>query len=235
MLVVGAGGLGAPAILALAHAGIGTLGIVDDDEVERSNLHRQILFRDADVGRPKTEALAAAIARENKLISVEAHPTRFLPHNAVELAEMYDLVVEGSDNFPTKFLVADACAIAKRPVVHASALRWIGTAFAVAALGAPCYRCLFEDLPPDDAPNCATAGVIGPVVGVVGALQADLALGLLDGENVAGQLVSFDGRSEAVRRRTITARKSCALCGTAENKHISTIKLSRYTAASHLP
>lgn len=232
MLVVGAGGLGAPAILALVHGGVGTIGVVDDDEVERTNLHRQILFRDADVGRPKTEALEAAIRRISKAISrpvvVEPHVTRFLPYNAVDLAGMYDLVLEGSDNFPTKFLVADACHLAGRPVVHAAAIRWVGTALAVSAQGGPCYRCLFEDIPLGEAPSCATAGVIGPVVGVVGALQADLALRVLDGEDVGGHLASFDGRSETIRRRAITPRKSCALCGSPEKQRISSIDLARY-------
>jgi molybdopterin/thiamine biosynthesis adenylyltransferase len=234
VLVVGAGGLGAPAILALAHAGIGTIGIVDDDEVEKTNLHRQILFRESDVGRPKGEAAKAAITRINKGISIEVHPTRFLPHNAIELASMYDLIVEGSDNFPTKFLVADAACLSKRAVVHAAAVRWVGTALAVSAAGAPCYRCVFEDVPKGDAPNCATAGVIGPVVGVVGALQADLALRMIDGEDVAGTLVSFDGRSETIRRHRVAARKSCALCGTPEspkNERISNVESIRYGTA----
>lgn len=223
-------------ILALAHAGIGTIGIVDDDEVEKTNLHRQILFRESDVGTSKSEAVRAAITRINKAISIEVHNTRFLPHNAIELASMYDLIVEGSDNFPTKFLVADAAHLAERPVVHAAAVRWVGTALAVSAKGAPCYRCVFEDIPKGDAPNCATAGVIGPVVGIVGALQADLALKMIDGEKVAGTLVSFDGRSNAIRRRAFAARKSCALCGTAENPEkndrISRVETIRYGTAT---
>ena len=215
VLVVGAGGLAAPTVLALAHAGIGTVGLVDDDEVEKTNLHRQILFRESDVGAPKTEALKAAIERENGRIHVEVHPTRFLPPNAVDLASMYDLVVEGSDNFPTKFLAADACHIAKKPIVHASALRWIGTVLAVGPAGRPCYRCLFEDIPKGDAPNCATAGVIGPVVGVVGALQADLALKIVDmstngakADAPFGELVTFDGKTEEIRRRRIAPRRA---------------------------
>ncbi len=239
VLVVGAGGLGAPAMLALAHAGIGTIGIVDDDEVEKTNLHRQILFRESDVGRPKGEAARAAITRLNKAISIEVHPTRFLPHNAIELASMYDLIVEGSDNFPTKFLVADAACLAKRAVVHAAAVRWVGTALAVSAAGAPCYRCVFEDIPKGDAPNCATAGVVGPIVGVVGALQADLALRMIDGDDVAGTLVSFDGRSETIRRHKVAPRKSCALCGpvtpesteSPKNERISNVESIRYGTA----
>ena len=237
VLVVGAGGLGAPVLMALAHARVGTIGIVDDDDVEKTNLHRQILFRERDVGRQKGEAAKDTINRINEGISIELHPTRFLPHNAIELASMYDLVIEGSDNFPTKFLVADACYLANVPVVHAAAVRWVGTALAVSAIGAPCYRCVFEDIPSGDAPNCATAGVIGPVVGIVGALQADLALRIIDGENVLGTLVSFDGRSNATRRRTVARRKSCVLCGaeasdTPKNQRISSIEMIRYATVT---
>jgi molybdopterin/thiamine biosynthesis adenylyltransferase len=236
VLVVGVGGLGAPVLLALAHAGVGVIGIVDDDEVEKTNLHRQILFRESDVGKSKGEAARAAIARINKGISIELHSTRFLPHNATELAGTYDLIVEGSDNFPTKFLVADAAHLAKRAVVHAAAVRWVGTALAVSAEGGPCYRCVFEDIPRGDAPNCATAGVIGPVVGIVGALQADLALKMIDGEDVAGTLVSFDGRANVIRRRNVARRNSCALCGGAPNdpkfERISHVEAIRYGTAT---
>lgn len=233
MLVVGAGGLGAPVMLTLARAGIGAVGIVDDDEVERTNLHRQILFRDGDVGTSKIEAAARAIRRENGSISVETHPTRFLPHNGVELAKMYDVVLEGSDNFPTKFLVADACHIARRPVVHASALGWIGTVLAVGPTGGPCYRCIFEDIPRGEAPNCATAGVLGPVVGVVGAIQADLALRFVDGGDPRGSIVTFDGKSERIRKRTVSPRKSCLLCGPTaseneKNRQIRDVSVARY-------
>ncbi len=235
VLVVGAGGLAAPVVLVLAHAGIGTIGIVDDDEVEITNLHRQILFRESDVGRPKHEALSEAIARENGSIHVELHPTRFLPSNAMDLASMYDVVIEGSDNFPTKFLTADACRLAAKPVVHASALRWIGTVLAVGPAGRPCYRCLFEDIPRGDAPSCATAGVIGPVVGVVGALQADLALRIVDLSTKShpegapfGELVTFDGKTEELRRRRVAPRSSCVLCGDEKKRQIREVTMARY-------
>ncbi|MBX3230239.1 MAG: HesA/MoeB/ThiF family protein [Labilithrix sp.] len=224
VLVVGIGGLGCPAAMALARAGVGTLGIADDDAVDVTNLHRQILFSDEDVGKSKVDVAAERLGADGA--DVERHETRLLPHNAVELVRRYDLVVEGSDNFATKFLTADACRIARRPVVHAAAVRWHGTALAVGAEARPCYRCLFEDVPLEDAPNCAEAGVIGPVVGVVAAAQADLALRLLAGEDAGGELFTFDGKSLAHRRRRIGRRPDCPLCGDAER--ITDIQPTRY-------
>ena len=226
VLVVGCGGLGCPAAIVLARAGVGVLGLADDDAVERSNLHRQILFDDADVGAPKVEAAARALRVHAPGLEVRMHPTRLLPGNAVELVSQYDVVVEGSDNFATKFLTADACLMAGVPVVHAAAVRWLGTVLAVAGTGRPCYRCLFEDLPLGDAPNCAEAGVVGPVVGIVAAAQADLALAMIDGLDVAGTLVTFDGREESYRRRIIRARGECPLCG--DRRAIRTIEAKRY-------
>jgi molybdopterin/thiamine biosynthesis adenylyltransferase len=215
VLVVGVGGLGCPATIALARAGIGTIGLADDDLVDVSNIHRQILFDDADVGRSKVRAAAARIRTLAPEARLELHETRLLPVNAVELVSQYDLVVEGSDNFATKFLATDACALAKRPIVHAAAVRWHGTALAVGPHGGPCYRCLFEDVPLENAPNCAEAGVVGPMVGVVAAAQADLALSALAGESVFGELFTFDGKTLASRRRRIARRSSCPLCGDA--------------------
>jgi adenylyltransferase/sulfurtransferase len=215
VLVVGVGGLGCPAALALASAGVGTVGLCDDDAVERSNLHRQILFDDADVGSSKLDAAARALVAAVPDVTLQLHRGRLLPDCALSVVREYDVVVEGSDNFATKFLAADACALAGVPVVHASAVRWIGTVLAVGARQRPCYRCLFEDLPGGDAPNCAEAGVMGPVVGIVAAAQVDLALSMLDGEQPEGQLWTFDGRTDVMRRRTIRSRRDCPLCGAA--------------------
>lgn len=212
-LLVGVGGLGCPAAMALSRAGIGVLGLCDDDVVERANLHRQILFTDNDVGKPKVQAAAEALKGLAPDLHVNVHSHRLLPENAVELVGAYDVVLEGSDNFATKFLTADACALAGVPVVHASAVRWIGTVMSVGAEGKPCYRCLFEDIPPDGAANCAEAGVMGPVVGIVSAIQVDLALALLEGKPVEGELVTFDGRLDQVRRRSVRPRSGCSLCG----------------------
>lgn len=228
VLLVGVGGLGCPSALVLARAGVASIAIADDDVVEETNLHRQILFDEADVGAPKAEVAARALERLASREGFQAFAigSRFLPHNAVQLAQSADVVVEGSDNFATKFLVADACAIAGVPVVHAAAVRWGGTVLAVGPRGGPCYRCLFEDIPREGAPNCADAGVIGPMVGVVAALQADLALALIEGEPVEGTLVTFDGLTDALRRRTISTREDCALCGRAQR--IDRIDASRY-------
>ncbi len=216
VLLVGVGGLGCPAAMALVQAGVTRLGLCDDDEVERTNLHRQILFAEADVGTLKVEAAARALRAMTPGLELTLHRGRLLPDEAVALVREYDVVLEGSDNFPTKFLAADACMLAGVPVIHASAVRWVGTALAVGARGRPCYRCLFEDvLPAEDAPGCAEAGVMGPVVGVIAAAQVDLALALVDGREVGGVLVTFDGRTEALRRRTVSARGDCALCGDA--------------------
>jgi molybdopterin/thiamine biosynthesis adenylyltransferase len=228
VLVVGAGGLGCPALLALAHAGVGTVGLCDDDVVERANLHRQILFDERDVGTPKLDAAARALGAIAPALHLRLHRTRLLPGTASALVREYDVVVEGSDNFATKFLAADACALARVPVVHGSAVRWIGTALAVGAGGGPCYRCLFEDLPPDGATSCAEAGVMGPVVGIVAAAQVDLALALLDGLPVGGQLVTFDGRPGRLRRRNVPGRADCPLCG--REPSIRVLEEARYTS-----
>ena len=240
VLLVGVGGLGCPAALVLARAGVGRIGLCDDDEVERSNLHRQILFGEADVGSMKLEAAARVLRERCKPAAPEAvepqirlHPIRLLPDNALSLVREYDIVLEGSDNFATKFLTADACALAGVAVVHASAVRWIGTALAVGAVGRPCYRCLFEDVPEENAPNCAEAGILGPVAGVVAAAQVDLALALLDGSPVEGHLITFDGRTDVLRRRTISRRADCPLCGGSTRARIDRIEPERYVSPAY--
>jgi len=232
-LVVGVGGLGCPVALALAEAGLGRIVLCDDDLVDSTNLHRQILFDEADVGTDKLDAAERALYRLGaRPGSVELVRSRFLPDNARELARSVDVVIEGADNFATKFLCADACFLEGRPVVHGAAVRLRATVLCVAGTGAPCYRCLFEDLPNGAAaPNCAEAGVLGPVVGFAGALMADRALSVLLGDrSVFGNLVSFDGKTDRVRQLTLAARAGCALCS--RERNIDTIRYDRYTAAS---
>jgi molybdopterin/thiamine biosynthesis adenylyltransferase len=249
VLLVGIGGLGCPAALALASSGVGVIGLCDDDEVDRSNLHRQILFGESDVGTMKLDAAARFLSQKFAQSRLEGgeprqrtaradvaaptlrmHPTRLLPDNAVALVREYDVVLEGSDNFATKFLTADACAIAGVAVVHASAVRWVGTALAVGPVGCPCYRCLFEDVLGENAPNCAEAGILGPVAGIVAAAQVELALALIDGEAVEGHLVTFDGRTDVFRRRIISRRADCPLCGPSSSAHIDRIEPERYVS-----
>ncbi len=232
-LVVGVGGIGCPAAVMLARAGVGIIGLCDEDSVDATNLHRQIFFSesDAEAGKAKVDAAAQVLRSASPLVDVRIHRFRLLPDNAVDLVRQYDVVLEGADNFATKFLAADACMLAGVPVVHASAVRWVATALAVGSRGAPCYRCLFEDAPRGGAEGCSEAGVMGPVVGVIAAAQVDLALTLLDsgGQEGEGELVTFDGRTEALRRRRIAARTDCALCG--EPRRIRRITPQAYAPA----
>jgi len=232
-LVVGVGGLGCPVALALAEAGLGRIVLCDDDLVDATNLHRQILFDETDVGTHKLSAAERALYRRGaRPGSIELVHSRYLPDNARELSRSVDIVLEGADNFATKFLCADACFLEQRPVVHGAAVRLRATVLCVAPTGAPCYRCLFEDLPRGAAaPNCAEAGVLGPVVGFAGALMADRALSVLLGDqSVFGNLVSFDGKADRVRELSLSARARCALCSA--ERSISSIDYDRYTAAS---
>jgi molybdopterin/thiamine biosynthesis adenylyltransferase len=228
------GGLGCPAALALAQAGVGTLVLADDDTVDVTNLHRQILFSDDDVGHDKLDAANRALRRAcpGEVPLIELARTRLLPDNARALVRTVDVVVEGADNFATKFLAADACHLERRPVVHGSAVRAVATVWAVAGDGAPCYRCLFEDLPGDEAqPNCAEAGVLGPVVGFAGALMADLALRLIMGDaDATGRVHTYDGRADQLRSVAVTARRTCPLCG--ETPTILNTDETRYLGTS---
>ncbi len=230
VLIIGAGGLGCPAALALVEAGVGRVALADDDQVELTNLHRQVLYDDGDVGRDKLDAALETLSHHaapgQKL---EAIRTRLLPENARELVRPFDIVLEGADNFATKFLAADACHLEHRPLVHGAAVRFRATVWCVAPEGAPCYRCLFEDLPAtDDALTCAEAGVMGPVVGLAGALMADLALSALRGEPRCGTLFSYDGLTDRLREVPVAARRSCPLCGPTAT--ISAIDELCYTA-----
>jgi molybdopterin/thiamine biosynthesis adenylyltransferase len=229
VLVVGLGGLGCPVASILARVPNLELWLCDDDVVELSNLHRQILYAEADVGRDKLDAaqqalILAGVAPE-RLVPVRS---RLLPENARQLVRSVDLVIEGSDNFATKFLAADAAHLEARPIVHGAAVRWVATAWAVAATGAPCYRCLFEDVPPGAQQGCSEAGVMGPVVGFCGALMADLALRVLAGDASAfGSLYTYDGHPDRLRSVRASPRPDCALCGPSAS--ISQIQEARYT------
>lgn len=226
-LVVGVGGLGCPAALALVRAGVGRVVLADDDLVEEANLHRQILFGPGDVGRPKLDAARRTLlGRGGTERGLELHHGRLLPDCARDLVRSVDVVLEGSDNFATKFLAADACFLEQRAVVHGAAIRWHGTAWLVLPTGAPCYRCLFEDVPVGAQQGCAEAGVMGPVVGLVGALMADLALRFLVGDTeAAGRVLSYDGKADRLRATPVAPRPACPLCA---ERRIADLTESRY-------
>lgn len=211
VLVVGAGGLGAPAIQYLAAAGVGTIGVVDDDVVSLSNLQRQVIHGTDAVGRPKVESAREAVARLNPHVTVETHETRLTPENALELVSAYDIVADGSDNFATRYTVSDACFYAKKPLVTAAVGQFDGsiTTLKPHLSGAdgkpnPTYRCLFPAPPPEGVlPTCAQAGVLGALTGVVGSMQAlEVIKEIVDfGESLVGRLVLYDARS--LRMETI--------------------------------
>lgn len=202
VLVIGAGGLGAPVLEYLAAAGVGTLGIVDDDVVSLSNLQRQVIHDTDAVGKPKTESAAVAIRRINPNVAVRPHTTRLTAANAADLVRGYDVIVDGSDNFETRYVLADACAAEKRPLVHASVARFDGSLTVLTPYrnlpdGYPCpsYRDLFPETPPEGlVPSCAEAGVLGALTGVMGTLQALEAIKLITGigEPLVGRLLLYD-------------------------------------------
>lgn len=217
VLVIGAGGLGSPLVLYLAAAGIGTIGIVDDDQVELSNLQRQIAHTTGRIGAPKAESAAESARAINPEARVDIHPFRLSAENALELVSRYDLVCDGTDNFPTRFLVADACVLARRTLVSAAVLRFDGqlSVFKPHA-GGPCYRCLYpEPPPPGMVPSCSEAGVLGAVTGVMGTLQATEVLKeiLGIGESLSGRLLVWDALATRFRSVKLRPDPDCALCG----------------------
>lgn len=217
VLCVGAGGLGSPVAIYLAAAGVGEIGIVDDDRVDFSNLQRQILHGTSDVGRSKTESAAARLAEINPEVRVVRHEARFAAANAAAIAAPYDLVVDGTDNFPTRYLSNDLAFLTKKPNVYGSIYRFEGQVSVFAPhLGGPCYRCLFPEPPsPGLVPSCAEGGVLGILPGIVGAMQANEAVKLLlgIGEPLVGRLVHFDALSFRFREIKLRRDPACALCG----------------------
>lgn len=222
VLLVGAGGLGSPAGLYLAAAGIGTIGIVDADTVELSNLQRQVLHGTAAVGRPKTDSARARLEDLNPQVTVETHPVRLSSSNALDLLARYDFALDGSDNFPTRYLVNDASILLGKPYVYGSIFRFDGQVSVFGAKGGPCYRCLFSEPPPPDlVPNCAEAGVIGVLPGLVGSLQTLEAIKLIlgVGESLVGRLLLVDALRVRFRELAVRRDPACALCGDAPTVH----------------
>ena len=219
VLVIGAGGLGSPLILYLAAAGVGTIGVVDDDTVDLSNLQRQVLHDSDRIGRPKVESAADSVRRVNPDVTVVPHQTRFAAANARALIAGHDLVVDGSDNFDTRFLANDACYLEAKPLVSAAILRFEGQVSTFKAhLGGehPCYRCIFPAPPPPGLiPTCAEGGVLGALAGAVGSLQAvEVIKELLGiGESLSGHLLIYDALNTTFRKVRVRPDPACALCG----------------------
>ncbi|ACL97307.2 HesA/MoeB/ThiF family protein [Caulobacter vibrioides] len=212
VLVVGAGGLGAPAALYLAAAGVGTIGLVDPDIVSLSNLQRQVLYATGDVGRPKVEAASEHLRTLNPNTSVETHPVWLDASNAQAVVSGYDLVLDGTDDFATRFAVSDACVVQGKALVSGALGRWTGQVGVFH--GQPCYRCLVPDIPPD-AETCALVGVVGALAGVIGSMMALEAVKLITGagEPLSGRLLIYDGLAGETRTVRIGRDPQCPSCG----------------------
>ena len=218
VLIVGAGGLGSPAALYLAAAGVGRLGLVDFDAVDESNLQRQIAHGTAAIGRPKLDSMRERLADLNPCVAIEPHAVHLGRDNAMEILARYDVVIDGTDNFATRYLVNDACALLGKPNVYGSILRFEGQASVFDAAHGPCYRCLFPSPPPPGlVPSCAEAGVLGVLPGVIGAIQATEAIKLLlgAGESLLGRLLLYDAWTLTFRELELRKDPDCPLCGRA--------------------
>lgn len=216
VLIVGAGGLGSPTALYLAAAGVGTIGLIDNDVVDVTNLQRQVLYDTRDVGRSKLDAARERLTALNPHIRVETHASWLTSANALEIMRQYDIVLDGTDNFATRYLVNDACVLSGKPNVHGSVFQFDGQASVFAMPDGPCYRCLYpEPPPPGMVPNCAEGGVLGVLPGLIGTIQAvetlKLILGI--GDSLAGRLLMIDAMSMEFRSVHITRDPNCPMCG----------------------
>ena len=227
VLCIGTGGLGAPLGLYLAAAGVGRIGLVDFDAVDLTNLQRQILFGTDDIGRPKIEAATDRLRNLNPYVQIDRFETRLTSENALEILQNYDIVVDGTDNFPTRYLVNDACVLLGKPNVYGSIFRFEGQITIFGAPGGPCYRCLYPEPPPPGlVPSCAEGGVLGVLPGIVGAIQAAEALKLIigKGEPLIGRLLLFDALAMRFRELKLRKNPECPACG----EHPTITKLIDY-------
>ncbi len=217
VLLIGSGALGSPAAMYLAAAGVGRLGLVDDDRVDVSNLQRQVLHGESWLGRPKLESAAARLREINPHVQLDLHPVRFTPDNAMAIAASYDLIVDGSDNFPTRFLTNDTAFFQRKPLVYGAIHRFEGQASVFAPhLGGPCYRCLLPQMPaPGSVPSCAEAGVLGVLPGIIGSIQAMEAIKILLGIGglPLGKLTVYDALRSEFRSIRLQRDPKCRLCG----------------------
>jgi len=217
VLIIGAGGLGAPAALYLAAAGVGTLGIADADVVDLSNLQRQVIHTTNDVGKAKVNSAARTARAINPDVTVNTYRTFVNSSNIMELIQNYDFIIDGTDNFPAKFLINDACVLAEKPFSHAGIIRFKGQLMTYVPGEGPCYRCVFKDPPPKDAvPTCKQAGVIGAMGGVIGSLQAMEAIKYIIGQGdlLTGRLLTYDALKMEFRTIKLPKNPDCAVCGT---------------------
>jgi adenylyltransferase/sulfurtransferase len=222
VLTIGAGGLGSPLSLYLAAAGVGTIGIVDFDVVDLTNLQRQIVHGTATLGRPKLESAEARLTDVNPNVRIEKHDTRLTSENALDILREYDIVVDGSDNFPTRYLVNDACVLLKKPNVYGSIFRFEGQASVFYAMAGPCYRCLYSEPPPPGlVPSCAEGGVLGVLPGIIGSIQALETIKWIigAGDSLVGRLLLFDALKLRFRELQLRKDPSCPVCGTEPSIH----------------
>src|SRR3970040_68629 len=221
ILLIGAGGLGSPLGLYLAAAGVGHLGLVDFDVVDVTNLQRQVTFGTKDVGRPKLEAAAERLRDLNPEIQIDLHAAKLTSENALDILRPYDIVADGTDNFPTRYLVNDACVLLGKPNVYGSIFRFEGAAPVFALKDAPCYRCLYPEPPPPGlVPSCAEGGVLGVLPGIVGSIQANETIKLIlfggaggRSDALVGRLLLFDALAMRFRELTLRRTPDCPLCG----------------------
>lgn len=216
VLIIGAGGLGSPAALYLASAGIGTIGIVDSDKVELNNLQRQIIHSVKEVGKPKVESARDRINSINEDVKVITYNLRVTSENILDIIKDYDIVVDGSDNFPTRYLVNDACVLLKKPLSHGGIFRFDGQAITIIPGESACYRCLFASPPPPGlVPSCQEAGILGAVAGVIGVIQANevLKFVLSIGELLTGKLLVFNALDSSFRKVKVPKDPKCPICG----------------------
>ncbi len=216
VLIIGAGGLGAPAALYLAAAGVGTIGIADADDVDLSNLQRQVIHSTPDIGKPKVESAKESMQAINPDVNVITYKEFITSKNIAEIIKDYDFVLDGTDNFPAKFLINDACVMGEKPFCHAGIIRFKGQLMTwVPGENAPCYRCVFKEPPPKDAvPTCKQAGVIGAMAGVIGCLQALEAVKYITGagELLTGSLLTYDALTNDFRKIKISKNTNCGVC-----------------------
>jgi adenylyltransferase/sulfurtransferase len=237
VLCVGAGGLGSPLTLYLAAAGVGTLGLVDFDVVDLTNIQRQILYSTSDVGRPKLEAASERLERLNPSIDIVSHAVRLSSENVMDIVESYDIVVDGTDNFPTRYLVNDACVLAGKPNIYGSIFRFEGQVSVFDATRGPCYRCLFPEPPPPGAvPSCAEGGVLGVLPGIIGTLQAleVIKLILKKGDALVARLILFDALAFEFRELKLKKDPNCVICG-ANPSIRAPIDYEAFCSGSHTP